>query len=128
MQTAFRSRNNWRTIHNQRVFLDELGKKFGINNLDDWQEITVRKIEQVQYQFSFYYKNGGKGLLSLYDHSLFRTLQALHPHHFWDKSKFRNLKQVPQGFWKKTSNQRKYFDKLTKKLGIKKPSDWVSLL
>jgi hypothetical protein len=53
-------RNYWKDMKNQRNFLDQLGVKLGLTNLDGWYSVQATKVIE----------NGGSRLLSYYGYSL----------------------------------------------------------
>jgi hypothetical protein len=75
-------------LENQRNFLEDFGKKHGIEKMEDWYQIT-----------SFQMKNhpGGSTLLQLYNDFLYKLLARIYPHHEWLPWRF---KHVPLLFWK----------------------------
>lgn len=105
--------NYWDLIDNQKIFLEELSKKFEISNLDDWLSVKVEDIK----------KNGGSGLLSKYS-SFYECLENIYPNHFWDISKGKNH---PKNYWNNIDNQRKYFEEIRKQLNIHDLEDWRSV-
>jgi hypothetical protein len=50
------------------------------------------------------------------------ALQACYPEHSW-----KEVKKLPQGYWKDPKHQRLFFDQLAVKLNLKKPEEWLTL-
>lgn len=63
----------WKSKENQIEFLNNIAIKYNITTPQDWGKITTQDIID----------NGGKNLLSQYQYSLFRTLEALFPGSFF---------------------------------------------
>src|SRR5688572_23559083 len=65
--------------------------------------------------------------------SMYLTLVKLFPEIEWSPLKFKNTKTVvhqslPHGYWKESTNYRKYFDDLGRKLGVTNLDDWYEKL
>ncbi len=56
-------------MNNQRAFLNYIAKKFDINSLDGWYQMTPRLLM----------KHGGSDLLIKYNDSLFNILRTIYP-------------------------------------------------
>src|SRR5690349_1720605 len=68
----------WNNSTHQLEFFDRLYGKLGYKSMDDWYNVTTDDIR----------KNGGAGLLSVYNDSPSAALQRVYPHHKWDLHKF----------------------------------------
>eukprot|EP01114_Cavostelium_apophysatum_P024328 TRINITY_DN9484_c0_g1_i1.p1 TRINITY_DN9484_c0_g1~~TRINITY_DN9484_c0_g1_i1.p1 ORF type:complete len:760 (+),score=172.60 TRINITY_DN9484_c0_g1_i1:126-2405(+) len=64
---------HWRNLDNQRAFFDELGKKLGFLQTEDWLNVTKAQIMD----------NGGKGILKRYGNSVQDALTAIYPAFPW---------------------------------------------
>lgn len=105
----------WEDKKHHKFFFDWLGKKLGIQELDDWYNIPPEQVD----------KNGGKGLMvNYFNSSLWTALKSVYPEHDWLMWKFH---KVPKGYWEDTANQRKFFDWLGKKLGYTHLDDWYNI-
>lgn len=58
----------WLDKRNQRIFFDELAKKFEITHPSQWSKISPSQIEE----------EGGSGILSYHRRSVFRTLKSIY--------------------------------------------------
>ncbi len=68
---------------------------------------------------------GGASLLSIYDHSVGKTVLSLFPDYPLLPWKFSNL---PKNYWNDLKNQRQFFDWLAVQLGIKHYTDWYTVM
>jgi hypothetical protein len=100
-------------VHNQRVFLDALGKKIGIKK-EDWHYITVKEL----------CVHGGAGLLYKYRNSKLKMLQSVYPTEEWVPWKFHH---ASNGFWENENNIRSFLDWLGKILHLKNLDDWYRI-
>src|SRR5271170_4757712 len=104
----------WKELQHQRLCFDIVGKQLKLKSFDDWYNITQEDINQ----------HGGRKVLSCYNGSPVNALLSIYPDFDWIIWKF---KCVPQGFWKDKMNQKKFFDWVGKKLGIKSFEDWYNI-
>lgn len=81
-----RAHGYWKSLNNQRQFLDSLFIALDLKEHNDWYHITVEDVK----------KNGGGGLLGRYGDSLIKTLKSVYPDVHFEVSKF---KQVPRGMY-----------------------------
>src|SRR5690348_15534624 len=102
---------NWNSFNFQRDFIDDLGKKLGFTQLDDWYSVTQDQIIE----------NGGGGLLDHFKGSPFRLIQSVYPEHRWEVDKMR---KKPPGYWNIQENQKGFMDNLRRKLGFTSMDDW----
>jgi len=100
-------RNFWSSMENRQAFMSEFGKKLGFkeNEREGWYKVSSRS----------FVANGGSGLLSHYDNSVYNLLLAVFPDFVWDPLKFT---KAPQKFWKEVANQKVYMDEVGRDLGI----------
>ncbi len=104
----------WRTMENRRRYMNWLGEKLGITDREQWYHVTRREFQ----------KYHGIQFLKLYDGSPPAAIQDCFPDYPWQEWLF---SRVPAGFWKKAENRKRYMVWLGKKLGLRKPKDWLSV-
>ena len=109
-----RPRNYWASFDNQLKFMDELGKKIGVNSEVDlwkWYSQPIRIFDN----------NGASGLFALYEANLPKLLASIYPNYNWELWRFpRRIGQVLEN----DEEFDKMFDGLEKALDIKTPEDW----
>eukprot|EP01118_Nematostelium_gracile_P010561 TRINITY_DN3656_c0_g1_i6.p1 TRINITY_DN3656_c0_g1~~TRINITY_DN3656_c0_g1_i6.p1 ORF type:complete len:404 (+),score=92.95 TRINITY_DN3656_c0_g1_i6:77-1288(+) len=101
----------WDNIGNQRKELIAVGKKLGYKKMEDWYQISVKKLR---------HQNLG-GLLLKYKGSPSNLLQTIFPEHHFDIRKFST---VPNGYWGDINNQRAAIKQFGKEMGYKRMEDW----
>jgi hypothetical protein len=80
-------------------------------------------------------KGGGPLMQLYYGKSVYNALSNIYPEYNWDGTQFENL---PRNYWNNLSNQRKFFDKLTKgtrylylldtlEFGIQNMKEWTKI-
>lgn len=62
-------KNYYKSLDNQRQFLDHISVELNVNNLDDWYNITATEFR----------KRGGDGVLHHYNGSISKMLKTLYP-------------------------------------------------
>jgi len=104
----------WSSIVNQRKFMDELGKKIGVNSeaeLEKWYDRSPNLLLE----------NGGGGLSKVYKHNLPKLLAAVYPHYNWQLWKFpRSRGRVLED----EAELDKLLTSLEEALGIRNPEEW----
>jgi len=95
-------------VKNRRLVIDKLGKKLGIDTLDDWYKITSREM---------FVKNNCVGILTKYNSSPTNTVMSLYPEHNWSVFKF---KVRPQNLWKREGIYEECGEYIREELNIKK--------
>ena len=95
------------SISFQLNFFNQLFYKLKLNSLDQWIDITKKKIIQ----------NGGYKILSIYSNDLQKLLTTIYPNFPWN---------FDQSFLL-LDNQRKFFDYLFKKFNLKDKNDWSKI-
>ena len=109
----FKSQNYFKSIENQKEFLDDLFIKFKLNSLEDWMNISQKKI----------YKNGGKVLLLKYNNNMKFLLTSIYPNYPWENSNFNlhyNLAPLIKEWIKKYQiNQKKDWFRLAVDISFK---------
>lgn len=58
----------WNSVENQRLFLENLQKKFGIKDPQDWGKIVIEDFR----------KSGGDRLLANYGYSIYSVLKSVY--------------------------------------------------
>ena len=110
-----RKNRSWKSIELQRNFLDDLGKKFQIQNFEDWYSLSLTDI----------LANEGVGLAKKYNYCLYKTLSSVYTEYDWKPFLFLN---VPNNYFQTVENQRKFLTEiLAPKLSINSPEKWVSV-
>ena len=94
----------FRSLSNQRKFMDNLFIKLKLKSFDDWLFIKKKTI----------YKRGGRSLLfTYYNNNMNKLLLNIYPNHLW------NFEIDP------IEKQRRLLEKIGRKLGIKELNDWL---
>jgi len=98
--------NYWSDMKTQRNFMENLGKKFGMDfseagkvSMDNWYKVSSAIVIE----------NGGESLLRLYNWSLYSTLTSIFPEFHFDPLKFA---KAPQNYWSDVSAQKRFLDDL----------------
>lgn len=104
----------WENYVNRIQFFNWLGKTLGFQYPEDWYKITKDVI----------YENECGGLLKYYSNSPIDFVKAMLPDYEFLEWKFVS---VPQGFWNKYENQKRYTEWLGKELGYTCPEDWYQI-
>lgn len=106
--------NFWKTLENQKKYIEWLSSQLNILKLEDWYRVTYNMIIE----------NSGRGLLHHYNNSIIKMLQSIYPHYDWKPWLF---SVVQHKFWNDIKNQKKYIDWLAEELNIKTFEDWYSI-
>ena len=106
------SKNHFKSIENQRKFMDKLFIKFKLKSFDDWLNISPSKIQS----------NKGKKVLKIYNNEIENLYLTIYPNYPWN---FELSKINSKISLKKIENQRKFIDKLYKKLKLISFDDWI---
>jgi hypothetical protein len=86
------------------------------SQIDDWAMVTATEMKEA----------GGAGLLAHYNGMLGEALKDTFPQIPIDLTAFFKTQKSP-GFWKDINVQRKFFDALAVKLGVKKVSSGMKI-
>ena len=106
----------FKSLDNQRKYMDHLFNKFGLNSLDDWTLITKSQ---------FFSQSGGKILLvNYYGENIKDLLLSIYPHHHW---KFEGIKINSNNYFHSIENQKIYMEDLYLKLNLKSLNDWLQV-
>ena len=103
-----KKKENFKSIENQRKFMDKLFIKFNLKSINDWNNISRNQIIQ----------NGGKKLLKNFKNCRRKLLSEVYPNYPW-KSKFKNLKLI--------ENQQDFMDDLFIKLNLNSLDDFLTI-
>lgn len=95
-------------------YIEWLGELLGCKSLEDWYKVKTGDFEN----------NYGATFLREYGDSMSSALRDLYPDYEWIPWFF---VQVPNRFWQKSSNQRKYMDWLSDELGDLEPENWYGI-
>lgn len=104
----------WEKPENQRKYMIWLGEKLGYVKPEDWYKISK----------DYFVRYNGYGLLNYYSGSAVRTVQSIFPEYNLEIHFFKCL---PINYWKSEENQKKFLERLGKKLGFTKPEDWYEI-
>ena len=104
----------WEKPESQRQFLDWMGEhKLNIRTMNDWYDVTRDQLLQA---------GATRLLMDTFSGSIVSMLLTAYPNYNWELMKF---PQIPEHFWNKLTNQRKFLDWLgTHKLSLQSPEDW----
>ena len=100
----------WKSIENQRQFMDSLYQKLQLKSRFDWKNVENRTI----------IKNGGTSIICSY-HSFLSIFQTIYPEHDWS---FLTEKRKYRKFWSSLSSQREFMDYLYRKFNLSCLEDW----
>jgi hypothetical protein len=114
-QFATVPRRFWRSHANRKRYFQWLGKQLGFEQPDDWYRVTAEDFAT----------HNGSGLLYLYyGNSPSVAVAKTFPEHKWLEWKFTS---APNGFWRNTTNCRRYLKWLGDTLGLKNAADWYRI-
>ena len=107
---------NFKSIKNQQHFMDSLFTKFQLNSLEDWSNISKKKIIE----------NGGQMLIKkYYSRDMVKLFTSLYPNYPWKLSSTSNLSKFE--YFQSIENQREFMNKLYKKFGLKSLDEWLKI-
>lgn len=107
------SKNSSLSIQQQKDVIEEIAKANGWITFEDYYSLDRSKLK---------HHPDGLLLLKIYDEPS-RIMEKLYPEHNWKRWKFWNRTE----YWSERSNQREFFDDLSKKLDIKRWEDWYEV-
>jgi hypothetical protein len=103
----------WKSLSNQKVYLDWLAEHLLISVASDWYSVSAKKVRAAY----------GKRLLQAHG-SLAHLLQRVYPQFEWNEWQFTDL---PATYWHSIQNQRAYMDWLASELGIHEQGEWYGV-
>ena len=104
----------FRSIDNQRVFIDNLYNKFKLNSLDEWLNIPRKE----------FLKSGGSIIATnFYSNDIKKLLVTVYPNYSWDFNK----KKKENNSLNNITNQRLFLDKLYKQFKLTSFDDWIQI-
>ena len=107
--------DRFKSIDNQREFMNSLFIKLKLSSLDEWLSISKRTI--IHY--------GGRSLLTnYYQNNLLLLLRTIYPTHPW---KFEDIPKYNGDHFSSLSTQREWMDHLYAILDFKTFDDWLDL-
>jgi len=109
--------NWWNEDRNQRLFFDNLAKKLGIKQWEDWYE--VKNLAGLMYEHK------GEHLMNKkYGGSPSSAIMTTYPEYNWKSWKFSS---TPKNYWKKRENIVEFMEHVAKELNIRKLDDWYGV-
>jgi len=109
-------RNTWKSEANRKEFMDNIGKKLGVEHWEDWYKFVQRDVLNQS--------RGAYSVLRNHGYSLFQTLKDLYPEHPWKAYKFPSS---VRNFWNKEENIQEVLKELETELKIIDPRDWFRI-
>src|SRR5687767_5449979 len=106
-------RKYWTDLEHQRKKLEQVGKKLGVKELDDWYKVS-RAEACKRASFIVPYYNG----------NLLTALQTLFGQHPWNPSHFPSLHR---GYWSDLEHQRRKLEHVGREFGVEEPDDWYTV-
>ncbi|KYQ90204.1 hypothetical protein DLAC_08803 [Tieghemostelium lacteum] len=119
------SRGHWLNKDNQLEYLSWLFEKLSMRYQTEDKVKDDRYFEQwYKVQKSDFSDNGGRGLLLIYNDSVYNLLRNLYPQYEWLPWKF---KSTPKNIWKDMENQQRYMKWLGDKLNYVTSNQWYGV-
>ena len=112
MGRQFRPRNYWKSMENQRSFLEFVKQQFNLQTKEDWYQLTARKVRLVK---------GGGTFITLYKGSLHRALKAVYPEETWWISNFRSF---PPYYWHNLERQYEFLEDYYHSNNMQNMEEW----
>ena len=112
---SFYSKSYFKSIENQREFMDNLFIKLNLKSIDDWKNGKEKIIK----------KNGGKRLLKIYSNDMKKLLSTIYPKHSWNFLDQKNDSNEEEIIRKNLLEHRKRMDQLFIKFNLKSFDDWL---
>jgi len=113
--------NYWASLENQRNFMDNMGRKLGIDPAKDndsmalWYRVKAATLTE----------NGGIGILTYYKGSLFTLFSKVYPNYEWNMWKFSSGTNID--FKSNSVALKELFDYMENALGIKDKMEWTQV-
>lgn len=102
--------NFWNSSSNRLSFLGRLGRKLNFTTMEHWKQVSKQD----------FIRNGGSGLLTYHDNSIFNILSTYYPQHNWNSTSFRSSSFSME-------QHLTYFDDLAKRLDYHNLDDWYRI-
>eukprot|EP01125_Pyxidicula_operculata_P017279 TRINITY_DN6048_c0_g1_i1.p1 TRINITY_DN6048_c0_g1~~TRINITY_DN6048_c0_g1_i1.p1 ORF type:complete len:420 (-),score=48.57 TRINITY_DN6048_c0_g1_i1:135-1205(-) len=102
-------RSFWKSVDNQREYIEWLYNELKYQNMDDWYKLTGKDMAY------------GRSLLDKYHGSPYIMLKTLYPDFDWKSNRF---PKAPRNHWSNIDNVVNEIKSLEKKLHINDPLDW----
>jgi hypothetical protein len=108
-------RHYWKSLENQRTFLESLTPKLGFSpqDLEGWYKVGLKDL--VKY--------GGTTLIGNFDNSVYAMLASVYPEHLWDVWRFQRTSTRAR----KIADVHDVIKDVEEKLEIKSPEDWYRI-
>ena len=113
--TKHKPTNFWKSIDNQKQFLDNLFIQLKFQNLEDFLKLPKKTLKV----------GGGFSILEQYKGDIRLLLQTVYPHYNWKFYDFKRFLSVND--WKKLEFQQYFMDDLFKKLKLTSLDDWLEI-
>ena len=115
-------RDKFKTIENQRKFMENLFYKFKLKSLNDFLDISKKKIKE----------NGGNSLISYYYfNDMKKLLLAIFPNYPWEFLVNNSLKKLKifntSENFSNIENQKKFMERIFLQLKLKSLDDWMNV-
>ena len=112
-------RNSLRIIDNQIIFMEKMKEKLGIKGMEEWKGVSR----------ALFIREGGRRLLSLYDHNFSLLLSTLYPSHDWLLPSSLPFKYKPHADYSKTSflHLKQQLTHVKEKYAIREKKDWYRI-
>jgi hypothetical protein len=104
----------WDAPDNRRLYMEWLGHQLDITEVEDWYRLCTAHLKRYR----------GRRLLLKFRGRPIEILKEYLPHYPWQEWHFL---QVPNSFWDRRANRRRYLDWLGAQLGFTNPDDWYQL-
>ena len=106
----------WDNKENQRLFLENLGKKLGVSCMKDWKAVTYYQIRE----------NGGGRLLETFGGLTSKLISSVFVEHpLWLDQSFCSRSRVyPKDYWDNQANRIALMKQLSSQLEIEELEDW----
>jgi hypothetical protein len=142
LEFATPSTHVWESVANRKEIIELVGKKLGVETLDDWYKVKRGKVLQSRGSLFISFKSycfcaatqkhiathmccvGGAMISRFYGGYLSKCLRHLYPHHNWVDM---NFDVIPDNFWTKQENRRMWMNWAGAQLGVKQMEDWYNV-
>ena len=109
------TKHYFKSIENQRHFMDKLYYKFHFTSFNDWSKISIKKINE----------NGGKELLKLYSNDMQRLFYSIYPNYPFSLEEI--VKTNANNYFQSIENQKQFMDYLKNKFQLNSLDDWYQI-